>query len=206
MIFAAFVPLRLLCSADLVRSSHKLADVVCFQFACLKPCFQESRQHITKSGRTGNTVTDIVSPEKRSEMMSGIRAKNTKPDMRVRRALFSRGYRYRLHRRDLPGTPDIVLPGRRVAIFVHGCFWHRHPHCSLASIPSSRSEFWTGKFAANVARDKRNVDDLIAMGWTVVVLWECGLRRKKSSEDLVWLPRAIRTAQVSAHQGPITWP
>lgn len=151
-------------------------------------------------------MTDIVDKETRSRWMAGIGQKDTAPELVVRKYLHREGFRYVLNDRRLPGSPDLVLPKYKVCVFVHGCFWHRHPHCSFASIPSSRPEFWASKFAVNVARDKRNVDDLIAVGWTVVVLWECGLRRKKSSEDLIWLPQAIRNAQVSAYQGPISWP
>ncbi|WP_084397612.1 very short patch repair endonuclease [Hydrogenophaga pseudoflava] len=143
-------------------------------------------------------MTDIVSPSKRSEMMSGILAKNTKPEMRVRKALFSRGYRYRLHRRDLPGTPDIVLPGRRVAIFVHGCFWHGHAGCSLAKVPGTREDFWKRKFEQNRHRDEEAVGALRSAGWRVLVVWECFLRSTETQDGLAtalsgWLESANRT-------------
>lgn len=167
-------------------------------FGGLMPCLQTALRHTAKSGRTRNTVTDIVSPEKRSEMMSGIRAKNTKPEMRVRRALFSRGYRYRLHRRDLPGTPDIVLPGRKVAIFVHGCFWHSHAGCSLAKVPGTREDFWKRKFELNRHRDEEAVGALRSAGWRVLVVWECFVRSTKTQDGLAtalsgWLESASRT-------------
>lgn len=99
-------------------------------------------------------MSDVVSPEVRSRMMAGIKGKNTRPELQIRRLLFAAGYRFRLHRRDLPGTPDIVMPGKRIAIFVHGCFWHGHQGCKLAKIPSTRTDFWTTKIQANSLRDR----------------------------------------------------
>ena len=130
-------------------------------------------------------MTDIVPTEKRSEMMAGIRGKDTKPEMRVRKALFAGGYRYRLHRRDLPGTPDIVLPGRRVAIFVIGCFWHGHSGCSLAKVPGTRTEFWKEKFESNRQRDRVAAEALRVAGWRVLVVWECFTRRCKTEDALM---------------------
>ena len=123
-------------------------------------------------------VADIVDPETRSRMMSGIRGKNTKPEMIVRRLLHAMGYRYRLHARELPGKPDIVFRRRRLAIFVHGCFWHRHsdPVCKLARMPKSRVDFWEPKLEGNRARDEANVAALEGMGWKVLLVWECQLR------------------------------
>lgn len=112
----------------------------------------------------------------RSALMAKIRGKNTRPEIVVRKALHALGKRFRLHRRDLPGRPDIVLPRHRLAIFVHGCFWHRHPGCRLASTPKTRVAFWTDKFAANVARDRRNVERLEGLGWRVATVWECETR------------------------------
>jgi len=116
---------------------------------------------------------DTVSVEKRSYIMSRIRSKDTGPEMVVRRALHGMGCRYRLHRRDLPGNPDIVMPGRRLAIFVHGCFWHQHRKCRGSRIPKSNVEFWRAKLERNVKRDRKAVRDLRAMGWDVKVVWEC---------------------------------
>lgn len=130
-------------------------------------------------------MTDIVPTEKRSEMMAGIRGKDTKPEMRVRKALFAGGYRYRLHRKDLPGTPDIVLPGRRVAIFVNGCFWHGHSGCSLAKVPGTRTEFWREKFESNRQRDRVAAEALRVAGWRVLVVWECFTRRCKTEDALM---------------------
>ncbi|MBB1177745.1 very short patch repair endonuclease [Pseudomonas sp. FW305-3-2-15-E-TSA4] len=110
---------------------------------------------------------------KRSLIMRNVRGKDTTPELKVRSALHRAGYRFRLYRKDLPGRPDIVLPSRRAVIFVHGCFWHRHPGCRAASHPSIRIDFWANKFARNVERDRRNVDDLERAGWSVHVVWEC---------------------------------
>ena len=115
---------------------------------------------------------DGVAPE-RSRIMARVRGKNTKPELLVRRALHRLGYRFSLHKGALPGRPDIVMPKYRTAIFVHGCFWHRHPGCRKASTPKTRAEFWQNKFDANVARDGRNRVDLIAAGWHVLTVWEC---------------------------------
>lgn len=117
-------------------------------------------------------------------MMAGIRGKDTKPEMRVRKALFAKGYRYRLHRRDLPGTPDIVLPGRKVAIFVNGCFWHGHLDCNLAKVPSSRTDFWGGKLDRNGQRDNAATEALTTLGGRVLVVWECFIRSCKEQREL----------------------
>ena len=117
-------------------------------------------------------MTDRISRIVRSRIMSRVRSKDTKPEMRVRHLAHGLGYRYRLHRRDLPGTPDLVFPGRRKAIFVHGCFWHQHD-CSRGSRPSSNKQFWNAKLRQNVERDNRNISELFAAGWSVLVIWEC---------------------------------
>lgn len=118
---------------------------------------------------------DTLSPEARSERMSRIRAKDSQPEMIVRRLVHGMGYRYRLHRRGLPGTPDLVFGPKRKVIFVHGCFWHRHPDpsCRLVRMPKSRQEFWGPKLEGNRARDQRNVAALEAEGWQSLVVWEC---------------------------------
>ena len=121
-------------------------------------------------------MTDIVSPTKRSQMMSGIKAKDSQPEMLVRRLLFSAGYRFRLHRRDLPGTPDIVLSRRKIAIFVNGCFWHMHAKCKFAKLPSTHAEFWQTKLARNVERDQKAIDALMSSGWRILTVWECATR------------------------------
>lgn len=125
---------------------------------------------------------DRLTPERRSWLMSRVGGKNTTPELRVRRAAHALGLRFRLHRRDLPGTPDLVFSKRRVALFVHGCFWHRHADCRKASNPGTRVEYWNQKFDANVARDKRVAAELEAAGWRVVVIWEC---ETKDSEALL---------------------
>lgn len=119
---------------------------------------------------------DIVSKEYRSWIMSRIRGKNTKPELLVRALLYRMGYRFRLHRKDLPGKPDIVLTRYRKAVFVHGCFWHRHDGCKYAYVPKSRTEFWESKFKENVERDRKNREKLEQMGWTVDIIWECETR------------------------------
>lgn len=109
----------------------------------------------------------------RRQIMTAVRGRDTKPEMVVRRLLFSMKYRYRLHRKDLPGCPDLVFTGRRKAIFVHGCFWHRHEGCSKTTSPKKRAEFWTEKFDRNVERDRTAEERLAAMGWRSLVVWEC---------------------------------
>lgn len=118
-------------------------------------------------------MTDIVDPKTRSRMMASIRPKNTKPEMRVRRYFHAAGLRFRLHTRALPGSPDIVLKRFRTAVFVHGCFWHRHPGCPKATTPRTRGEFWRKKFDANVRRDREKIEQLVEAGWVVDVVWEC---------------------------------
>jgi DNA mismatch endonuclease, patch repair protein len=105
--------------------------------------------------------------------MSRVRSTDTGPELLVRKAAHALGLRFRLHRRDLPGSPDLVFPKRAVALFVHGCFWHRHPTCRRASTPKSQTAYWTRKFARNVARDRRVAAELMALGWRPVVVWEC---------------------------------
>jgi len=129
-------------------------------------------------------MIDVVTPEKRSQMMSGIKGRNSRPEMLVRRALFAMGYRFRLHRRDLPGTPDIAMPGRKIAIFVHGCFWHVHQGCKYSKTPSTRTEFWSAKLRGNVDRDQRAIDALAEMGWRVLIVWECSTRDSKTATRL----------------------
>lgn len=129
-------------------------------------------------------MVDVVSPAKRSQMMAGIYGKNTKPELIVRRMLFASGYRFRLHRRDLPGAPDIVMPGRKIAIFVHGCFWHMHQGCRFAKLPTTRPEFWKAKLQGNVERDGRAVDKLRALGWRVLCIWECATRDTEAAAVL----------------------
>lgn len=122
-------------------------------------------------------MTDTLTPAARAERMSRVRGRDTGPEMVVRRLLHGLGYRYRLHANDLPGRPDVVFRRRRVAILVHGCFWHRHPDpaCKLARLPKSRLDFWLPKLEGNRARDVANVEKLEALGWRVLIVWECQL-------------------------------
>lgn len=130
-------------------------------------------------------MVDRLSPKRRSALMSKVRDKNTLPEMRVRRLAHSRGYRYRLHRRDLPGCPDIVFPSRRKIVLVHGCFWHRHPGCSKATMPKSRVEYWTEKFRRNVERDKETLKELEQADWSVLIIWECQTKNRSELKRIL---------------------
>lgn len=136
-------------------------------------------------------MADVLDPETRRRTMQAVRGKDTSPELRLRRALHARGLRFRLNRRDLPGSPDILLPGRRAAVFVHGCFWHRHPGCPRASTPATRQAYWGPKFERNVARDAAALAALEALGWRRAVVWECALtvRRAGATADSLaaWL-------------------
>lgn len=128
----------------------------------------------------------------RSARMALVRSRDTKPEIRVRKALHASGLRYRLHDRRLPGAPDLVFPGRRIALFVHGCFWHRHPGCAAARMPKSRQDFWRPKLSGNVERDARKCAELEAMGWSVMIVWECETRKPHLLTELAERIRAIR--------------
>lgn len=129
-----------------------------------------------ESKRLVAQVADTVSSETRSRMMASIKGRDTKPEIVVRRYLHALGFRFRLHRKDLPGRPDIVLPKWNAVVLVHGCFWHRHSGCRYFRLPGSRTEFWRAKIESNVQRDSLNKEALRAEGWRVVVIWECALR------------------------------
>ena len=116
---------------------------------------------------------DIYSREKRSDIMSRVKATDTSPELTVRRMLYNLGYRFRVHRNDLPGKPDIVLPKYKAAIFVHGCFWHHHRGCKKSKLPETNANFWRKKILDNVSRDKRTTRELRKKGWKVLVIWEC---------------------------------
>lgn len=133
---------------------------------------------------------DIVDRQTRSRMMAGIKGRNTKPEISIRRFLHAHGFRFRLHVSNLPGCPDIVLPKYRLCIFVQGCFWHHHPGCRFATIPKTRQDFWLTKFAANQERDERVRGMLIKAGWRVLEIWECGLK-SPGMGGLDWLPDYI---------------
>lgn len=126
-----------------------------------------------QTGSKPEVSMDIVDQATRSRMMSRIRGKDTKPELLVRRIAHALGYRFRLHRRDLPGSPDLVFPGRRKVVFVHGCYWHRHEGCRYAYQPKSNVEFWAAKFEANVRRDGHAMAELRRQGWDPMVVWEC---------------------------------
>ncbi|MGS4991016.1 very short patch repair endonuclease [Roseibium sp. RP-7] len=137
-------------------------------------------------------MTDRISKEHRSWNMSRIRGKNTIPEVHLRKLLHAAGYRFRLHAPDLPGKPDIVLKKYKTVIFVHGCFWHRHDGCTGATIPKTRTEFWTKKFEATVERDLRKKEELEQAGWKVEIVWECELKRDPD--------RALKTIQKQLHK------
>ena len=127
-------------------------------------------------------MVDVVDKPTRSRMMAGIRAKNTKPEVRLRSALHRLGFRFRIHDRALPGRPDIVLPRYRAAVQVHGCFWHRHEGCRFASNPLSNCEFWQAKFEGNVQRDRAAELSLQEHGWRTGVIWECAIKERGAAQ------------------------
>ena len=127
-------------------------------------------------------MTDTLSKTERSERMSRIRGKSSVAEMRLRRLIHGMGFRYRLHVKTLPGTPDLVFPSRMAVIFMHGCFWHRHQDCRLARMPKSRVAFWREKLEANKRRDEENVRQLNELGWRVLVIWECQMKEKDLNE------------------------
>lgn len=142
-------------------------------------------------------MADIVTPEVRSRMMSRIRGRNTRPEVALRKALHRKGFRFRLHAKELPGSPDIVLPKWKTVLFVHGCYWHRHPKCRKATTPSSNIEFWTEKFRQNVERDARNTHDLHEAGWRVGVIWECAIGREPPPDLVEYLLEFITKGEPS---------
>ena len=121
-------------------------------------------------------MSDVFDPEKRSAVMRRVKGRDTTPERTVRRLLTRLGARYRLHRKDLPGNPDVVMPGRRLAVFVHGCFWHGHDCARGSRVPKANRDYWTAKVARNAARDERSREALIAAGWRVETIWECELK------------------------------
>jgi DNA mismatch endonuclease (patch repair protein) len=141
-----------------------------------RPGYLPGMCHHHRLGRKAALDNPAIDPA-RSALMARIRSRDTGPELLVRRALHAAGFRFRLHRRDLPGTPDIVLPCHRTAILVHGCFWHRHEGCRMAGRPKTRTAYWDGKFAANLVRDRTTAAALIAQGWRIEVIWECEARR-----------------------------
>lgn len=146
-------------------------------------------------------MVDIVDSQTRSRMMAGIRAKNTRPELVVRRFLHSQGFRYRLHEGKLPGKPDVVLPKYKLVIFVHGCFWHRHHGCKLTTCPENNYEKWKIKLDGNAERDIKHVQLLREAGWRVIVIWECSLR--SNNVDLTWLPEYIMNSKLAYMEWPL---
>lgn len=139
-------------------------------------------------------MADVVNRQRRSEIMSHIGPRDTAPEMAVRHAVHRMGLRFRLHRKELPGSPDLVFARHRLAVFVHGCFWHRHQGCANATMPKTRPEFWQRKFDGNVARDARNCAELERLGWRALIIWEC------EAEDPERLGYILRTAFAPTRQ------
>lgn len=137
-------------------------------------------------------MADIHSPEVRSYNMSMIKGKNTKPEMLVRKYLFSLGFRYRLHEKKLPGRPDLVLPKYRTVVFVHGCFWHGHDNCKYFVVPKTRTEWWLNKISTNKSNDLKTVKILKKLGWKVISVWECDLKKGKVDKTLKRIAERIK--------------
>lgn len=144
-------------------------------------------------------MTDVLTPEQRHKNMSHIHGKDTKPEILVRRYLFAHGFRYRLHVKNLPGKPDIVLRKYHTTVFINGCFWHGHEGCRYFVIPKTRTEWWKEKIQKNKERDKRELDELKSLGWHTIVIWECQLKREakeKTLESLVFTLNEILLTQL----------
>jgi len=146
---------------------------------------------------------DVFDKETRSRNMAAIKGQNTRPEMIVRHYLHSKGFRYRLHSRNLPGKPDLTMPKFNAVVFVHGCFWHRHNRCRFATMPSSNTEFWGKKLTGNKERDKARKTDLRKLGWRVLTVWECGLRSSRNRERNLekiksWLLSEKKTGAIPA--------
>lgn len=139
---------------------------------------------------------DIWDKKKRSEVMSKIRSKNTKPEMTLRKALFAKGFRYRINYKKLPGKPDIVFPKYKTAIFVHGCFWHGHENCKIAHIPKSNTCFWENKIEKNKERDNVNYKRVTLLGWKIIVVWECQISKKT-------IPSLVEDITLSLHEASL---
>ena len=166
----------------------------------LEQHLQRSIKAATSKGSRMSPISsplDTLQPKSRSALMARVRQKNTKPELALRRLIWGMGYRYRLNDTRLPGSPDIVLPRYRKAVFVHGCFWHSHPKCKKATVPKTRRDFWVAKLAANVERDQRKEDALRGRGWDVLVVWECELREpdKVAARISNFMPKSSNTKQ-----------
>lgn len=151
-------------------------------------------------------MPDVVDKQTRSRMMSGIRGRNTQPEMALRKALHHLGFRYRLHGRKLPGRPDIVFPRYRAIVFVHGCFWHRHQGCPYCTTPSSNAEFWASKFAESTGRDVRNVERLRSEGWRIAIVWECFMRGNPADKVAADVAQWLRSESPELElPSPVPW-
>ena len=144
-------------------------------------------------------MVDHVSPEVRSRIMASVRSKGTKPEMTVRRALHRLGYRYRLHRKGLPGRPDLTFVSRKKVLFINGCFWHLHPGCSRAKIPRTNQVFWVRKLTRNRSRDADNIESLRKLGWDTMTVWQCELRDLDSALNRIVIFLGPRTASAHTH-------
>jgi DNA mismatch endonuclease (patch repair protein) len=147
-----------------------------WRISTLRRYLRGDRRKRSRATPAAHLVANPLTQAERSAHMRRVRRANTSPELAVRRALHRLGYRYRLHQRRLPGTPDLVFASRRKVVFVHGCFWHRHPGCPRTTTPQNNSAFWAEKFAANLERDQRKEAELRAGGWSVLVVWECEIR------------------------------
>lgn len=136
-------------------------------------------------------MTDVHSKEIRSYNMSKIKGKDTKPELLVRKFLHKNGYRYRIHVKDLPGKPDVVLPKYKTVIFVHGCFWHGHEGCKYYVVPKTKTEWWLNKINGNIAKDSKSELELLKMGWTIIKIWECDLKRTTIEQTLLSLKASL---------------
>lgn len=129
-------------------------------------------------------MSDVLTREQRHRCMSSVKSKNTKPEIMVRKFLFSNGYRYRINRKDLPGKPDIVLPKYKTVVFINGCFWHGHENCKYATIPESNHEFWLAKINGNIECDRLTREKLSQMGWNIIDIWQCQLKSREKETTL----------------------
>lgn len=151
-------------------------------------------------------MVDVICPAVRSALMSRIRAKNTKPEVMVRKQLWARGFRFRLHAKELTGKPDLVLPKWKALVFVHGCFWHRHEGCPFFRLPKTRTDFWDGKLSANRQRDLVAIDELLGAGWRVAVVWECAVRldsNEMSNRLAEWLASRRKEIEILARDSVV---
>lgn len=151
-------------------------------------------------------MVDVMSAEKRSLLMGRIRTKDTVPELTIRKLLWRDGLRYRLHVKELPGKPDLVLPKWNAVVFVHGCFWHHHSGCSFFRIPATRQSFWEEKLRRNMERDASAIEALSSSGWRVAVVWECAIRAdadRTAQRLAAWIRQGSRSIQLEAGERPI---